>query len=124
MAHRTRVGERIVRGLTEFVEALESDDIDRITEFNCHQVKLHLDPTPYSGGLVKKTRKVLGASQAVFAAFLGVSVKTVSSWEQDASEPSPMACRFMDEIRQSPAFWQQRLRDVAIAKRSPASHPN
>src|SRR4051794_17473009 len=56
------------------------------------------------------------ASQAVFARFLGVSRNTVRSWEQGVNAPSTMACRFLDEIRLNPAYWQQRLRDSAKVK--------
>jgi putative transcriptional regulator len=66
--------------------------------------------------LVKQTRALLGASQAVFANFLGVSVKTVRAWEQGVNTPSAMACRFMDEIRRDPKHWIARLSEAAVAR--------
>src|SRR5713101_1327770 len=92
------VGARIIQGLREFVETLENKE-SVAAKFNCRQVELDLRPTPYDPKLVKKTRKLLRVSQAVFARFLGVSVKTVRSWEQGIKAPNAMACRFMDEIR-------------------------
>jgi putative transcriptional regulator len=99
----------ILEALAEFTDALEV--LQRLT---CRQVKLNLEPSPYSPQLVKGTRKVLGVSQPLFARFLGVSAKTVRSWEQGINIPSPMACRFMDEIRHAPSHWAARLREVAV----------
>ena len=110
------LAEKLVAGLNEFAEALESGE--EITErFDCHKVVLDLEPTAYDPELVKKTRGTLQASQAIFAQFIGVSVQTVRSWEQGDKEPSDMACRFMDEIRIEPLFWQQRLRTLVKSKR-------
>ena len=51
-------------------------------------------------------------SQAIFAQFLGVSVKTVSAWERGDKKPSDLACRFMDEIKESPDYWKRRLKTL------------
>lgn len=109
------LGERITRRLGNFVEALEKSDI--ISErFTCRRIELKLEPETYSPALVKKTREVLGVSQALFAQFLGVSVKTVSAWEQGAKAPRDVACRFMDEIRLDPTYWRERIRKLAVPK--------
>jgi putative transcriptional regulator len=101
-------GSKIIGALADFTDALERGDVTgRLT---CRQVKLNLHPEPYSAELVKTTRRVLGVSQTLFAKFLGVSPKTVRSWEQGINTPSKMACRFMDEIRRSPQHWADLLR--------------
>ena len=82
----------------------------------CRMVVLDLNPTPYDPQLVKQTRQLLRASQAMFAKFLGVKAKTVQSWEQGTQEPSDMACRFMDEIRCNPAYWLGRFEGALISK--------
>ncbi len=103
------VADMIVEGLEGFADAIEaSDDITEL--YNCHKVVLDLEPTPYDPELVLKARQTLNASQAIFAQFLGVSVKSIQAWEQGRKQPSDIACRFMDEIRESPQFWQQRLK--------------
>ena len=105
----------LVEGLEEFADSLEAgEDITR--RFNCRKVVLDLQPTSYDKKLVKETRVMLGASQAIFAQFLGVSVKTVSAWEQGKKEPSEIACRFMDEIRHDSEHWQERLRESVRPK--------
>lgn len=103
--------ERVIDSLADFAEALEcGEDIPK--KYSCRKVVLDLSPTPYSSELVLETRKVLQVSQAVFAQFLGVATKTVSSWEQGIREPDKLACRFMDEIRNDPEHWQNRLREL------------
>jgi len=101
--------------LNTFAEALKSGK--PISErFTCRKMELDLQPTPYNPSLVKKTRKLLNASQPLFARFLGVSVRTVRSWEQGINTPSDMACRFMDEIRRNPPYWIERLISAVVEK--------
>jgi putative transcriptional regulator len=109
------IGKRISERLATFAKALENNET--ITErFTCRKIQLNLEPESYSPGLVKETRLALGVSQAIFARFLGVSVKSVSAWEQGKKTPSDIACRFMDEIRGDPQYWRKRLRMMAVAK--------
>jgi putative transcriptional regulator len=113
---RTRsVSSEIIAGLREFAERLGRKE-PLAERFNCRVFELDLRPTPYNPALVKKTRALLHASQKVFARFLGVSLNTVSSWEEGVNTPSAMAGRFMDEIRANPAYWMKRLQDVAVAR--------
>jgi DNA-binding transcriptional regulator YiaG len=105
-------GGKILDTLNDFADALEKGEVTE--RFTCRQVKLNLKPQNYSPKLVKETRRVLGVSQSLFARFLGVSPKTVHSWEQGINSPSKMACRFMDEIRRSPEHWRKRLQQVTV----------
>lgn len=109
------VGDEIIEGLEEFATALENNE-DIPAKFTCRKIALESRPERYGPELVKATREILGASQAVFAQFLGVSVKTVSSWEQGKNVPQDIACRFMDEIRHNPPHYRQRLREMAVSK--------
>jgi len=109
------VEDRIISRLKGFSKALENKEV--ITErFTCRKIELDLQPTPYKPELVKTTRELLGVSQALFAQFLGVSVKTVRAWEQGKNSPKDMACRFMDEIRHDPKRWRERLRELFVEK--------
>ncbi len=102
------VEDRIVSRLGRFVDVLKAGKA--VTkEFTCRTVVLDLDPVAYDPKMVKATRKLLRASQSIFAKFLGASVSTVRAWEQGASEPCTMACRFMDEIQRNPEYWRERL---------------
>lgn len=112
---KASVGERILARLKGFDEALKNGEAIA-DKFTCRRVVLDLPPTPYDPDLVKETRKILGASQAMFAQFLGVSVKTVRSWEQGINVPNDMACRFMDEIRRNPKYWLERFLGALVTK--------
>jgi putative transcriptional regulator len=106
------IASELVRRLGHFVTELEKVETlpDR---FTCRTVKLDLKPHTYSAQQVKLTRKKLSASQAIFAKFLGVSLSTVHDWEQGIKPPSGSACRLMDEIQANPAYWRNRLTELA-----------
>ena len=112
---KASVGSEMLKRLNGFAEALNDTDVisDR---FTCRRVVLNLIPTPYSPEAVRETRRILGASQAMFAKFLGVKTKTVQAWEQGTNTPRDMACRFMDEIRNNPQYWLERFRGSLISK--------
>lgn len=110
------VSGKILEGLREFTEALEKDESIR-ERFTCRTVMLDLVPRAYSAEEVKATRKLLRASQGIFAHFLGVSAKAVRAWEQGINTPSNLASRFMDEIQMNPEFWRDRLRRSVKVKR-------
>src|SRR6266700_4353432 len=112
---KTTMGSKIVGRLREFTEALESGKTIS-DQFTCREVVLDLKPSHYGPDLVKKTRKLLGVSQSLFARFLGVSPQTVHAWEQGVNVPNDMACRFMDEIRLDPKYWIGRLNKIAVSR--------
>lgn len=106
------VGSKITRRLKGFVEAVENGD-DPTQRFTCRTIRLQLEPQQYNPELVKQTRQILGASQAIFAQFLGVSASAVQDWEQGEKPPKGSACRLMDEIRRDPEYWLKRLKDLS-----------
>lgn len=114
--NKPTVGRRIVDRVTEFADALEAGG-DICEKFTCRKIVLRLEPAQYDPGLVKRTRSILRASQAIFAKFLGVSVDAVQSWENGINVPSDMACRFMDEIRHNPTYWRKRFGELVSQKR-------
>jgi putative transcriptional regulator len=109
------VADRILQRLQGFKNALEKKETIG-QRFTCHKVVLDLQPKQYTPEMVKRTRKLLGASQKIFAQLLGVSLGTVRSWEQGENPPKPIACRFMDEISRNPRYWLERLQKSAVAK--------
>jgi putative transcriptional regulator len=112
---KSSVEQRITSRLEGFVDALKAGkEISK--HFTCRTVVLELEPAIYDSAKVVMTRQLLGASQAVFAQFLGVSPNAVRAWEQDLNSPSDIACRFMDEIRINPQYWRKRLRESARTK--------
>lgn len=113
----TKLGKIIADGLREFADDVASDK-SITSKYNCRRVIVDLHPQAYTGQMVKETRTLLDASQAVFALVLGVSVRTLQKWEQGEQEPSPIACRFMDEIRAAPDHFQKRMLDNVRSKSS------
>ncbi len=72
---------------------------------------MDIQPSTYDAQTILAVRQLLGASQAIFAQFLGVSPNTVRSWEQGTKTPQGIACRLLDEIRWNPEYWRSRFRE-------------
>ncbi len=116
----TALGSEMVAGLSAFRETLESG-VPIATRHTVRTISLDLHARPYSPDDVRRVRAHLGASQALFAEFLGVGVKALRSWEQ-GSRPVPMiACRFMDEIVENPELWTRRIRRSTRSRREKAA---
>jgi putative transcriptional regulator len=105
------VGKEIIESLTEAVEILEAGGRleGRPDRFTVRTVEMPDDPNEYDAMAVKATRKRLGASQAVFARLVGVSIKLVQAWEISGREPSLTARRLMDEFNREPRRWASVL---------------
>ena len=115
-----KVTNEIVAGFNELSDALKNGD-DVVKKFTCRKIVLDLNPIPYSANDVKQVRSLLSASQSLFAHFIGVSASAVQRWEQGLTEPSDIACRFMDEIRINPSYWQERFAKSILVKNEPVS---
>lgn len=53
---------------------------------------------------IVKIRETLNFSQAVFARYLNISVKTVQSWEQGIGKPSGASLKLLSIIRRKPSL--------------------
>ncbi len=111
-AKLTQLGAEMVAGLSAFCDDLEVG-VPIATRYTVRTVSLDLPTKGYTAEDVKRVRRSLGASQAVFAEFLGVGVKALRSWEQGTRPVPRIACRFMDEITASPDLWLKRIRPPA-----------
>lgn len=109
---KSSLGQELVRRLKRFSEDLETTD-ELELRFTCRTIQLKLRTRDYGPDLVKATRRKLGASQVIFAKFLGVAPNTVRDWEQGVKLPRGAACRMMDEIRENPEYWIARLTKMA-----------
>ena len=56
---------------------------------------------------IKDIRNQTGLTQVLFARFMGVSVKTVESWEAGRNHPEGAACRLLALTRNDPMFPQR-----------------
>ena len=113
-------GLEIIAGLAELCEVARSGE-PLASRFTIHEIEPDFQPGDYAPDDVRHIREdILKLSQPVFARFLGVSVKTVRSWEQGLRPASSIARRFMDEIAAAPAHWRKRMErpDKANATRA------
>ncbi len=55
---------------------------------------------------IKQIRLQTGLTQKNFAAFLGVSVKTIEAWECGRNHPDGTACRMLSFTKNNPSFPQ------------------
>jgi putative transcriptional regulator len=105
---RSSVGSEIIAALREVAEVLQTGEpLER--RFTVRRYRLNVAPRPYSPDDVRRVRESLNLSQSLFAQFLGASLAAVRSWEQGKRPPSPLACRFLDEIATDPPHWRKRL---------------
>ena len=109
-------GQEIAAGLEEFADALQRG-ADIAAEFNCRQMRFHLNVGNYTPRKVLQTRKRIRCSQAVFAEVMGVTASAVRSWEQGSRPPSKTACRLMDVINREPSRWIGMIADAATGER-------
>lgn len=69
---------------------------------------LHIAPVEtFSPVEIKEIRLKTGLTQVLFAKYMGVSVKTVESWEAGRNHPVGAACRLLSLTRQDPTFPRQ-----------------
>jgi putative transcriptional regulator len=99
----------MIAGLKDLVETMKAGGMAAVEKkFRVTRYK-PLGPPATTAAQVVAVRDALGVSQAVFAAWLGVSASTVQGWEQGVNPPAGAAARLIAEIRHDPAYWRKRL---------------
>ena len=87
--------ESIKQGLNEAIEYergnLPNASIDKVTVAPLHN---------YTASEIKEIRISHNMTQKLFAWALGVSVKTVESWESGINRPSGIASRMLELLKQ------------------------
>ncbi len=95
------VYESIIQGLNEAIE-FEKGNLKARTEL------VSIAPVPdMESGRVKEIRKSLDMTQFMFAAVMGVSVKTVEAWEAGTNTPSGPARRMLSLLQSDPELPQK-----------------
>ena len=77
---------------------------------NLNAKKTTLTITPvevFTAQDIKDIRNQTGLTQVLFAKFMGVSVKTVESWEAGRNHPEGAACRLLTLTKNDPMFPQR-----------------
>ena len=85
-------------------------------QLNLKTMELPVPPPNLTAGDIAAVRRRLRMSQAVFAATLNVSAKTVQSWEQGIREPADAALRMLQVISERPQIVQMLCGANRVAK--------
>jgi putative transcriptional regulator len=104
----TAAGREILEALTELADSLGRGERES-ERFTVRTVERPANPLPYDGPAVRATRDLVGASQSLFAALLGVSTVLVQHWEAGQRTPAAWACRLLDEVNRDPNHWRGML---------------
>ncbi len=92
------VFEDIKTGLRQAIEAEKGN-------LQVRRTLVSMEPVPtFTPAEIKSIRKDAHMSQAMFAQFMGVSVKTVEAWEAGRNHPNGSACRLLALTRSDPAL--------------------
>lgn len=105
---RSRVAAEIFEALTALQDAVASGT-PLAQRFTVRTVRLVLQPPRRSPAKIRHLRLALSASQAVFAAVLGVSPDAVQSWEQGRRPPSDSALRMMAIFQEHPDLFARQI---------------
>ena len=90
--------ESIINGLQEAVNYEDG-------KLTARTMQISVAPLPeITAEEIKDVRKQFRMTQSVFAAVLGVSVKTVEAWESETNHPSGSAKRIISIIQTDPDF--------------------
>ena len=82
--------EDLKQGLEEAIEYERGNGKARVKIYSIVPV------TEYSGKQIREIRMRAGMTQTVFAAYMGVSKKTVEAWEAGRTHPTGPVFRLMD----------------------------
>ncbi len=95
------VFEEIKTGLAQAIEYEKGN-------LKARKTTLTITPVDtFTPGEIKEIRSSTGLTQALFAKYMGVSVKTVEAWEAGKNHPEGTACRLLTLTRMDPAFPQK-----------------
>ena len=98
----SRMGQDLMEAMQEMLDHAAGKIDLRTSTYNISQVRETI-----SVDEIKETRKMLGLSQGVFAVVLGVSKKTVESWEAGRYMPDGAARRLITMLQEDPMLPQK-----------------
>lgn len=99
MSSDKRIYESILTGLNEAIsDACGEKPLQKRQRITVEPVK------KYEAEEVKRVRKSTGMSQKAFAAYMGVSDKTVEAWEAGTNRPSGAASRILTMMERDREF--------------------
>jgi putative transcriptional regulator len=100
MAKRTETRNEVFDDLKEGLNAAIEHARGKRTDLRT--TTLPRPPKELSASEIAKVRSRLNVSQAVFARYLNISVKTVQSWEQGQGKPSGASLKLLSIAKKNP----------------------
>jgi putative transcriptional regulator len=94
-----RMGERLIEAVQEMLDHSEGKIMLRTSFYPVSPVCDSISPEE-----IKATREQLKLSQTLFASVIGVSKKSVESWESGRYKPDGAARRLISIMQKDPAF--------------------
>jgi putative zinc finger/helix-turn-helix YgiT family protein len=98
-------------------ELIAAPDLERFGLALAGEVGLHVEP---SGSVFRTMRKILGFTSQEAASLLGVSLETISRWENGARSVDPLAFRLLGMIAGDRLEGRTSTEDSLRAAREPA----
>ena len=95
----SKMGQELIAALQEAL-----DDAEGRTELRVTHPRVRPVCDAISADEIRDTRNKLGLSQGMFALVVGVSKRTVESWETGRYAPDGAARRLITVMQQDPAF--------------------
>ena len=95
----SKMGQDLIEAMQELLDYSEGKLDLRTTRLDVSPVRETI-----SADEIKDTRKELKMSQGMFATVMGVSRKTVESWEAGRYTPDGAARRLISVLQKDPAF--------------------
>ena len=95
----SKMGQELIAAVQEALDDAEGKIELRTTRLNVQPVRETI-----SADEIKDIRRVMGLSQSMFALTIGVSRKTVESWETGRYMPDGAARRLISVLQADPAF--------------------
>lgn len=92
----SKMFDEVMQGMQEIVEFEQGKRILRVDKILVVPME---DFTPEE---IRKIRKAVSLSQRSFASVIGVSPKTVESWEAGTNKPSGASSRMLQLIKEKP----------------------
>lgn len=114
--HRKRsttnaAGRELMASIRDALHAARTGDMTGIT---IREVEIP-EPGEHGAKEVKALRESMGVSQRVFGEIAGVSKELVAQWEYGIRQPSPLARRLLDKIKEDPTAYLSSLMKRRIA---------
>lgn len=105
--------EKLLGRVTAANKRLESHAAKELpAKLTVRRVKCDLQPRAINEFELKKIREKFNVSQAVFAAFLQVPIRTYQEWEQGRTSIPGVAGRLLGSMIDDSDYWMKRMEEA------------